>query len=316
MRLSAAAIAVATILLAWVPAPSAQDVKAEPVARYLFQPSMNVFRRFAVDRAKMLEFYGDVLGLNKARSIQLGRNEMSQFLVGTSLIKLTAVTQNGKYTAGPIREVTGLRVFTFFFPDEAALTARFVAHGLPAPQFKAATGGTRVAMVQDPDGQYTELVVMPTGTPASAFDRIEVGITVSNLQKSRAFYREFVGLEELPPVDEPILGVKTYPYRHGTTTINLWEGGTAVGANGAPRANTALRADTALPANTASAGIQYVTSNVDAVDVQAKLRGVQIDQPLGNTLATLRTIWLGDPDGVTNYFAETPQSRAARATTN
>ena len=293
---------VVVVLFAMVPSVGfAQEVKREPVARYLYQPSMNVFRRFAVERPRMLEFYGEVLGLKKAPTLQLGRgNEMSQFQVGTSLIKMTTVTQNGKYTSGPIREVTGLRVFTFFFPDEAALSARFVAHGLPAPVFTSAADGTRVAMVQDPDGQYVEMVVMPPGTPAAAFDRIEVGITVSNLEKSRAFYREFVGLEELKPVEDPILKVTKYPYRHGTTTINLWAGAPPVPAH------------TALPANTASAGIQYVTSNVDAVDVQAKVQHVQIDTPLGNTFATLRTIWLGDPDGVTNYFAETTQSRAAR----
>jgi hypothetical protein len=39
---------------------------------------------------------------------------------------------------------------------------------------------------------------------------------------------------------------------------------------------------------------------------------VTIDQPLSNSMGTLRTIWLADPDGVTNYFAETQQSRAAR----
>jgi hypothetical protein len=41
---------------------------------------------------------------------------------------------------------------------------------------------------------------------------------------------------------------------------------------------------------------------------------VTIDQPLqGLRGFDLRTIWLGDPDGVTNYFAETGSSRGARA---
>jgi hypothetical protein len=31
---------------------------------------------------------------------------------------------------------------------------------------------------------------------------------------------------------------------------------------------------------------------------------VKIDTPLGNFSQTLRTIWLSDPDGVTNYFAQ------------
>ncbi len=59
-----------------------------------------------------------------------------------------------------------------------------------------------------------------------------------------------------------------------------------------------------MPANTRSAGIQYVVSDVEAVDAKAKAQNVKIDTPLGNFSAGLRTIWLSDPDGVTNYFAQ------------
>jgi catechol 2,3-dioxygenase-like lactoylglutathione lyase family enzyme len=266
----------------------------ETVAPVLWQPSMNVFRRFAVDRAAMIEFYGKVLALKPLPPIGLGGgNEMTRFQVGTSEIKLTTVVQGRQYGSGGIREVTGLRVLTFFFPDEAALTARFKEHGYPAPEFLAAGAGRRVAMVPDPDGQWVELVVVPSA-PSDTFNRIEVGLTVSDIDKSRGFYRDFVGLEELKPVEDASLKATKYPYRHGTTTINLWTFGKG------------------LPANTGSAGIQYVVNHVDPIDTLAKARGVKIDQPLATSMGTLRTIWLSDPDGVTNYFAETAQSRQAR----
>lgn len=54
-----------------------------------------------------------------------------------------------------------------------------------------------------------------------------------------------------------------------------------------------------------------MVSDAAGVDVRAKAKGVKIDTPLGNTMPGLRTIWLSDPDGVTNYFAETNQSRQA-----
>ena len=60
-----------------------------------------------------------------------------------------------------------------------------------------------------------------------------------------------------------------YPYRHGTTTVNVWSFGKG------------------LPANTRSAGIQYVVSDVEAVDVKAKAQNVKIDTPLGNFSAGL-----------------------------
>jgi hypothetical protein len=69
-----------------------------------------------------------------------------------------------------------------------------------------------------------------------------------------------------------------------------------------------------VPADTGSSGIQYVVSNVDLVDAEARANGIGIDQPLSQLAGfDLRTIWLDDPDGITNYFAETAQAREARA---
>jgi hypothetical protein len=59
-----------------------------------------------------------------------------------------------------------------------------------------------------------------------------------------------------------------------------------------------------LRVNKSSAGIQYVVSNVEAIDARAKERAVQIDRPLGPFGTNLRTVWMGDPDGITNYFAQ------------
>jgi catechol 2,3-dioxygenase-like lactoylglutathione lyase family enzyme len=234
----------------------------------------------------MVEFYGDVLGLRAMPPIRLGPDsEMIRFQVGTAEIKLQATAAAAQYPAGPVKAVTGLRVFTFFFPDEAALVARFAARGYPAPAFSARAAGGRVAMVQDPERQWVELVVLP-GAPVETFDRMEVGLTVSDLEKSRAFYRSFIGLEELPPVQDPQLGVTRYPFRHGTMTVNVWSVGSG------------------LPQNKSSAGIQYVITDVVAVDARAKAEQVQIDRPLGPFGTGLRTIWLSDPDGVTNYFAQ------------
>jgi hypothetical protein len=89
--------------------------------------------------------------------------------------------------------------------------------------------------------------------------------------------------------------VMVYPFRHGTTTINI----RYFGPN--------------LPADTGSGGIQYVVTDADAIDKMAKSRHITIEQPLGILKGfDLKTIWLDDPDGITNYFAETPQSRKAQ----
>lgn len=266
-------------------------------AHVLWQPSMNVFRRFEVPAERMYEFYGGVLGFEQLSTLNVGNGGgVARFQAGAQELKLTRRVGSKSYEGGGVRGATGLRLLTFYFADEAALSARFVQHGLPAPEFKSFAGERRrSALVRDPDGQDVELVIVPGATPEQ-LGRIEIGITVADLARSREFYRQFVGLEELPPVDDERFGTRKYSYRHGATTISLRSFGQA------------------LPVDNGSGGIQYVVSDVEAVDALAKARQVPIDQPLSGLPGfNLRTIWLDDPDGVTNYFAETGQSRGARA---
>jgi hypothetical protein len=112
---------------------------------------------------------------------------MSLFHIGTSQVKFTTAG-NRQEPSGPVLDVTGLRVFTYFYTSEAAVTAAFTSHGYAAPEFQGAAGRRR-AMATDPDGQWVELKI--SDAPA----HFEIGATVSDVERSRAFYREFVGLE-------------------------------------------------------------------------------------------------------------------------
>jgi predicted enzyme related to lactoylglutathione lyase len=270
MLCAAVGILLAVTLSAQTPAP----------ASLMTQDSVNVFRRFSIDRAKDLEFYGDVIGLQALNGLNMpGGGQMSLFHIGTSQFKFTTAG-NRKDPSGPVLDVTGLRVFTYFYADEAAVTKAFTSHGYAAPQFEGPAAHRR-AMVTDPDGQWVELVI--GGDPS----HFEVGATVSNVERSRAFYREFVGLDELPAIDTAF--GKTYRFKLGNRSanvLNLW----------AARSGAA--------SNTYTAGIQYVINDVDSVDARAKARDVKITQPLGMFGQGLKTVWLADPDGITNYFAQ------------
>lgn len=274
-------------------APGDSRATTSPV---LWQQSMNVFRRFEVPAERMYEFYGGVLGFQQLSTLNVGNGGgVARFQAGAQELKLTRRVGNRDYVAGGVRAATGLRLLTFYFADEAALTARFVQHGLAAPDFTNwRREGRRTALVTDPDGQQVELEIVG-GATAEQLARLEVGLTVADLERSRAFYRSFVGLEELPPVDDERFGTRKYSFRHGATTISLRSFGTG------------------LPADNGSGGIQYVVSDVEFVDELAKARHVVVDQPLSGLRGfDLRTVWLDDPDGVTNYFAETGASRRAR----
>ena len=236
----------------------------------------------------MYNFYGKVLGFEQLVTFNLGGNtRVARFQVGDSQFKLSGVVPNRSYYRGEVQDATGLRLLTFFLTDRPALEESFKAQGLSIPVFIPVPGtGRSHALLKDPDGQWIELVIVPDAE-ASACKGIEIGLVVSDLEKSRTFYRDFVGLEELPPEDDSLFNTKKYPFRHGSTIISL-------------RSFAA-----GLPADTGSGGIQYVVSDAGAVEKLAKERHIVIEQPLSTMKGfALRTIWLDDPDGITNYFAQ------------
>jgi predicted enzyme related to lactoylglutathione lyase len=277
-RMTAVALLCAISATASAQAPAGNPAPATTMT----QESVNVFRRFSADREKELAFYGEVVGLQAGRGFNMpSGGQMSILNIGTSQFKFTGA--GGRQDpSGPVLDVTGLRVFSFFYCSEADLTARFASHGYVVPEFHS-TAGRRSAMVTDPDGQWVELVVGPCDAPP----HFEIGATVTDVQKSRAFYRAFVGLDELPPVDSRF--GRTYRFALGPKSanlLNLWA------------------AHAGAAANTSTAGIQYVVSDVEAVNARAKANAVTVTQPLGMFGAGLRTVWLADPDGITNYFAQ------------
>lgn len=278
-----AALIACTLLVGGATLAPAQTHQHSPAAAttaapFFVEQSMNVFRRFNGDGAKTLEFYGKVLGFGDVGAI----GGVSRYQVGNSQLKFTR--SNTSFTRGGLHDAAGVRLWTMWFADEAALTARFTAAGLPAPSFRTIEG-VRSAMVTDPDGEWVQLVIAPNA-PAATYGQLEIGIAANDLEKSRAFYRTFVGLQELPPVKDPVLGVTKYAFRHGTTTISVW-------ATASPK-----------PTNRQLAGIQYVVRPVDPIWALAQERAIPVEQPLGETMPGLVTTWLYDPDQVTNYFAE------------
>jgi hypothetical protein len=264
-------------------------------AEIMTQP-MNVFRRFSGEGKPIYDFYGKILGLKRLETYNLGGNtSVDRFQIGPTLLKFSAIVPSRKYQQGAVPEATGLRLLTFFFPDKTPIEERFRAKGLPVPEFKSLPGSKRSsALVQDPAGQWVELVIAP-GEPASTYDQIEIGLVVSSIDVGRKFYRDFIGLEELPPVDDPVFGAKKYLFKRGAVVVTLR-------CFGKP-----------LPADTGSGGIQYVVSDVQAVQDLANARQVKVDQPV-NTLRGfgLRFVWLDDFDGITNYFAEIPATPAKK----
>lgn len=284
--------------IAYKPGELTQEQLMSSTRSLFRQDSMNVFRRFPREATeRMVVFYTQALALRSLSPIQLTSSQQMLLTgVGSGQIKLSAGQQgNRSYVGGGYKAATGIRFFTLSYPDEATVTRRFTDAGFAAPAFTDQGDGTRAALVSDPGGFQIDLVIRP-GAKDGSNDGVGVGINVSDLEKSRAFYREFVGLDELPPVEDKLLGLTKYPYRHKETTLYLYKAGND------------------LPADTGSAGIQYVISDAAMADAKGKARHVKVETPLNKLRGfDLTTVWLNDPDGVTNYYAQVGANRRAGA---
>jgi catechol 2,3-dioxygenase-like lactoylglutathione lyase family enzyme len=275
------------------------EAQLQSSTRDLFrQDSMNVFRRFPREKAEeMVRFYTGALALRSLSPIQLtASQQMILTGVGSGQIKLSAGQQGDrKYDLeGGYRGGTGIRFLVLSYPDHEVVQQRFRGAGFTPPVFVQREDGFRQALVRDPGG-FDIVILTRAGLKDHSDEGLGVGIGVSDLAKSRAFYREFVGLDELEPTPAPLLGTTLYPYRHKETTLLLYE---AMGDR----------------VDNGNAGIQYVVGDAPLVDAKAKARGVAVETPLNKLSGfDLVTVWLNDPDGVTNYFAQVgPNSRTAR----
>lgn len=281
-----------SIIVANVAADTSDAGSGEPetVAPLFSLAAMNVFRRHTVPSEDMFHYYGEVLGLEQISTIaDVGNGGVARFKAGASQVKFTGKVEGRTYVSGGVKDATGVRLISFFYPDQAVLETRFKANNLPAPEFKN-RHGRYSALVQDPDGQDVELVVV-RDQPDGFYDQMEVGITVSDIEASKGFYEGFVGLAAMAPKHDSLFDTMKYSYRNGSTIISLRNFGRS------------------LPADTGSGGVQYVVTDASAVDVMAKARNLSIDEPLSKLKGyELWTIWIDDPDGATNYFAQTGQS--------
>jgi len=268
------------------------------IPNLMLKPSVNLVLSVG-DVEKSKDFYGQVLALKPMPNLNLpGGLTMTRYQVGGTEIKFLHSPGAKTNETGKVDAAIGIRRLTLFFRDPEALAARFKEHGLPAPQFEAEPGmrGWSRAIVQDPDGSELALVIPPADVPDKVFDTIEVRLTVGDLEKSRKFYHDFIGFEELDPEKVPEAdGGQLYRYRHGNTTIMLASFSAALPKHSG-------RWEKARGVRY----IQYIVRDLDAVSDDAKSSGVKIEQPIFPLGNLARIMFIADPDGIINEFVGLP----------
>lgn len=231
-----------------------------------------------IDKAK--EFYGTTLGLKLAGTLPMpDGNTMYRYQAGTATLKVRTAPRPAKYPAG-VRDAIGFRLLTLYVDDLSGILKRWTSAGNPAPQM---LGNDTFTFIADPDGNPIELVKAAPGA-----DKIAIGLTVSDVERSRAFYREVLALSEEKPEKVALLnGESKYTFLAGKTQIKFWKGTTEN-----------------LPKHTGNItdalGFRYFTFLVKDVDGAAEIlksRGAKIVIQPVDFGKVARIMMIEDPDG-------------------
>jgi catechol 2,3-dioxygenase-like lactoylglutathione lyase family enzyme len=114
------------------------------------------------DAAKALAFYRDTLGLEHiADTPMAGGGTMHRLMCGTSLIKVVAydTTPEAKAPPGGIQGASGYRYWTISVSNLEEVVAACEAKGYRvAVPVREIRPGVSIAMVEDPDGNWVELL--------------------------------------------------------------------------------------------------------------------------------------------------------------
>jgi catechol 2,3-dioxygenase-like lactoylglutathione lyase family enzyme len=144
-------------------------------------------------------------------------------------------------------------------------------------------------MLEDPDGNQVEFFFHKGEGPAGWQESLQIALTVSDVEASRRFYAEVLGMRELPAL--PMPGDPTrqiYLFQVGPTLIKFW----SFGKDLPNRAGRHLEAF-------GNRYIQYHVKNAATAHEFVKSRGGKIDlPPTAVESMPVDILFVADPDGI------------------
>ena len=242
-------------------------------------------------------FYKDVMGFEAQSGLSMGdAGSMARVRVGGHTIKLYDFTRKPEVVEPGTDKANGLRLLAFILDDLESVLARFDTIGHPYTKLPLPDSTPfRVAFSTDADGNALELVGLKTAAGDGYKARMQIGLTVSDVQRSRHFYGELLGLKEEPEMKLPesmgTVGNVRYGFIMGATTIKFWGRGELPTKTGAPSRYTGIRLITV-----------HVT-DADAVHKELVARGVEVKAPPADFQGLARVFFVADPDGNWIEFA-------------
>ena len=254
------------------------------------------------DAGAALKFYMGTLGLgyDAIGAMDMGeRGVMHRLLCGTSLVKVRELPGGTphKSATGGIDVSTGNRYWTVTVSNMDAVAAACRAGGYKIPlgplEFRP---GVRIMMVEDPDGNWLELV-QTTGEGSAKHDgldlqkhSIDLGIMVEDGAASVAFFEDVLGFTPDPAMPELQMPDGSVMHRLycGTSLIKIRQ-------HAEPPPHTSARGGIEV-----STGLRYWTvhvKNIDAMVARCQARGCAVPMPITEIRPGTRIAMVEDPDG-------------------
>lgn len=226
-----------------------------------------------------LDFWQGVFGFACARH----GTQRASLKLGAQSLEFFAPEPPPPRHPGALYAGTGIRVLGVLLDDLDGVCARLAARGHRIASAPALPGSWPIRFVRDPEGNMLELIGLPDSRRAEALDRVQIGLTVADADRSRRFYGERLGLPEHParPMGE---GMTRHAFSVGDTTLKFWRRPEPLpNLAGPPGAALGLRA------------IRIVLAPGD--DTLARARAWVEPQPIAAGLPDhAGSVWIRDPD--------------------
>jgi catechol 2,3-dioxygenase-like lactoylglutathione lyase family enzyme len=235
-------------------------------------------------------FYRDVMGFEEMPSMPLGKGaQQHRFQIGHHLVKINQFAQQPPRERGGTERAIGIRLLAFILDDLDAVLGRLDNAGRKHSTLPTGDElGYRVAFAKDPEGNVLELVGLRKPAGDTLTSRLQVGLTVASVERSRHFYGKQLGLREEPvmPLGADRAISERYGFVWGSTTIKFWsvKGAQLPIQTGAPMQRAGLRMFTAMVEDIDEAYSELVTRDVPVRMAPTELPGVA------------RIMFVADPD--------------------
>ena len=241
----------------------------------------------ASDPKATVAFYRDIVGLEQLPSAALTRGlTQHRVRIGKHLIKINELAELPAAQRGGVERAVGIRLLALVVDDLDTIVQRVQRAGLrydPAP--RAPDAPYQVGFVRDPEGNVVELVGLREPAGSALSTRLQIGMTVSDVERSRDFYGRVLGLEEQKPLPMGGRFGTRYSFTLGSTVIKFWSlAETPPAQTGAWNAHAGLRLFTAM------------VEDVDAAHSELVAKGVPIRVAPTNLGTVAKIMFFADPD--------------------